>query len=225
MAKFSFDVLHVSWVYHGQTPDELRVMFHELNRILRPGGYLWLRQYRHRQNRRVSSLACVQSMLTVFVSFFPLFRWWLVSLPVRLPPVVPLDPRVHHSLHRRACQASGDHAENILRTGQDPAVRGGLVGHPDQTDREGAGDELCCRASTVFARRVSSSWLDARRDSSNRCRARVLQQRLVYHAANISYHCVSCTFNPSLRARERSSIETGAVRGRSEIKKVKFVDV
>lgn len=42
-AKFSFDVVHISWVYHGQTPDELRVMFHEMNRVLRPGGYLWMR--------------------------------------------------------------------------------------------------------------------------------------------------------------------------------------
>lgn len=42
-AKFSFDAMHVSWVYHGQRPEELRVMFHELNRVLRPGGYMWLR--------------------------------------------------------------------------------------------------------------------------------------------------------------------------------------
>jgi len=42
-AKFSFDVVHISWVYHGQSVDELRVMLHELNRLVRPGGYLWLR--------------------------------------------------------------------------------------------------------------------------------------------------------------------------------------
>jgi len=42
-AKFSFDVVHVSWVYHGQSVDELRVMLHEINRVVRPGGYLWLR--------------------------------------------------------------------------------------------------------------------------------------------------------------------------------------
>lgn len=42
-AKFTYDVLHVSWVYHGQQPDELLVMFNEINRVLRPGGYLWMR--------------------------------------------------------------------------------------------------------------------------------------------------------------------------------------
>ena len=30
-------------VFHGQTPSELKVMIQEMNRILRPGGYLWLR--------------------------------------------------------------------------------------------------------------------------------------------------------------------------------------
>lgn len=39
----SFDLLHVSWVYHGQYPNELYKMFHELNRVLRPGGFLWMR--------------------------------------------------------------------------------------------------------------------------------------------------------------------------------------
>ena len=42
-AKFTWDVLHISWVYHGQQPDELIVMFNEINRVLRPGGYLWMR--------------------------------------------------------------------------------------------------------------------------------------------------------------------------------------
>ncbi len=42
-AKFSYDVVHISWVYHGQAVDELRLMFHEINRITRPGGYLWMR--------------------------------------------------------------------------------------------------------------------------------------------------------------------------------------
>ena len=42
-AKFTFDVIHVSWVFHGQQPEELIVMFNELNRIIRPGGYLWMR--------------------------------------------------------------------------------------------------------------------------------------------------------------------------------------
>ena len=42
-AKFTFDVLHVSWVFHGQQPDELLVMFSEINRVIRPGGYLWMR--------------------------------------------------------------------------------------------------------------------------------------------------------------------------------------
>jgi hypothetical protein len=30
-------------IQHGQTVDELRVMMHEINRVIRPGGYLWLR--------------------------------------------------------------------------------------------------------------------------------------------------------------------------------------
>ena len=42
-AKFTFDVVHVSWVFHGQQPEELIVMFNEINRIIRPGGYLWMR--------------------------------------------------------------------------------------------------------------------------------------------------------------------------------------
>lgn len=42
-AKFSYDVVHLSWVYHGQDVDELRLMYHELNRVIRPGGYLWMR--------------------------------------------------------------------------------------------------------------------------------------------------------------------------------------
>jgi SAM-dependent methyltransferase len=42
-ASNSFDVLHTSWVYHGQQPNELLEMYLELNRILRPGGYLWMR--------------------------------------------------------------------------------------------------------------------------------------------------------------------------------------
>ena len=42
-AKFTFDVIHVSWVFHGQQPEELIVMFNEINRVIRPGGYLWMR--------------------------------------------------------------------------------------------------------------------------------------------------------------------------------------
>ncbi len=41
-AQFSFDLIHSSWVYHGQQPEELLEMFTEIHRILRPGGYLWL---------------------------------------------------------------------------------------------------------------------------------------------------------------------------------------
>lgn len=29
--------------YHGQQPEELILQFNELNRIIRPGGYLWMR--------------------------------------------------------------------------------------------------------------------------------------------------------------------------------------
>lgn len=42
-AKWTWDVIHVSWVYHGQQPDELVEMYLELNRVLRPGGYIWQR--------------------------------------------------------------------------------------------------------------------------------------------------------------------------------------
>ena len=42
-AHRSFDAVHVSWVYHGQQPDELMAMFTEIDRIIRPGGYLWQR--------------------------------------------------------------------------------------------------------------------------------------------------------------------------------------
>jgi SAM-dependent methyltransferase len=42
-AQRSFDLIHVSWVYHGQTPKELWEFVHEIDRILRPGGYLYLR--------------------------------------------------------------------------------------------------------------------------------------------------------------------------------------
>jgi hypothetical protein len=42
-AKFTFDVIHISWVYHGKQPRELLTMFLEIHRILRPGGYIWMR--------------------------------------------------------------------------------------------------------------------------------------------------------------------------------------
>jgi len=42
-AQRSFDLIHVSWVYHGQTPMELWDFVHEVDRVLRPGGYLYLR--------------------------------------------------------------------------------------------------------------------------------------------------------------------------------------
>ncbi|CAF4975445.1 unnamed protein product, partial [Rotaria socialis] len=41
-AKFSFDVIHHSWVYHSLTPARWREVLLEQNRILRPGGYLWI---------------------------------------------------------------------------------------------------------------------------------------------------------------------------------------
>jgi len=40
-AKFSFDVVHSSWIFHGMYPQDLFQVFQEQNRILRPGGYLW----------------------------------------------------------------------------------------------------------------------------------------------------------------------------------------
>ncbi|CAM4924803.1 unnamed protein product [Rotaria socialis] len=41
-AKFSFDAIHHSWVYHSLTPARWREVLLEQNRILRPGGYLWI---------------------------------------------------------------------------------------------------------------------------------------------------------------------------------------
>lgn len=41
-AKFTFDVIHHSWVYHSSTPSEWRTVLLEQNRVLRPGGYLWI---------------------------------------------------------------------------------------------------------------------------------------------------------------------------------------
>jgi len=42
-AQRSFDLVHVSWVHHGQAPHELWDFSHETDRVLRPGGYLYLR--------------------------------------------------------------------------------------------------------------------------------------------------------------------------------------
>ena len=33
--------VHTSWIFHGMYPKELFTAFHEQNRILRPGGYMW----------------------------------------------------------------------------------------------------------------------------------------------------------------------------------------
>jgi GMP synthase-like glutamine amidotransferase len=41
-AKFSYDVVHSSWVFHALFDNELRTAFLEQNRILRPGGYMWI---------------------------------------------------------------------------------------------------------------------------------------------------------------------------------------
>jgi len=40
--KFSFDVLHHAWIYHGSVPSEWRTVLLEQNRLIRPGGYLWI---------------------------------------------------------------------------------------------------------------------------------------------------------------------------------------
>lgn len=42
-ARGAFDVIHISWVYHGQHPHELIAMFMEIDRLVRPGGYVWQR--------------------------------------------------------------------------------------------------------------------------------------------------------------------------------------
>ena len=40
-AKFSYDAVHSSWIFHGMYPKDLFKVFHEQNRVLRPGGYMW----------------------------------------------------------------------------------------------------------------------------------------------------------------------------------------
>ena len=42
IAKFSFDVVHHSWVYHALFPTQWRSVLLQQNRLLRPGGYLWI---------------------------------------------------------------------------------------------------------------------------------------------------------------------------------------
>lgn len=41
-AKFSYDVVHSSWVFHALFSHQLRAAYLEQNRILRPGGYMWI---------------------------------------------------------------------------------------------------------------------------------------------------------------------------------------
>ena len=41
-AKQSFDVIHHRWVFHSVEPDRFRDIVIDQNRILRPGGYLWI---------------------------------------------------------------------------------------------------------------------------------------------------------------------------------------
>jgi len=41
-AKFSYDVVHSSWVFHALYPNQLRAAYLEQNRLLRPGGYMWI---------------------------------------------------------------------------------------------------------------------------------------------------------------------------------------
>lgn len=41
-AKFSFDTIHHSWVYHSLSPTRWGDVLLEQKRILRPGGYLWI---------------------------------------------------------------------------------------------------------------------------------------------------------------------------------------
>jgi hypothetical protein len=41
-AKFTFDVVHSSWVFHACTVTQLITSFLEQHRLVRPGGYLWL---------------------------------------------------------------------------------------------------------------------------------------------------------------------------------------
>jgi SAM-dependent methyltransferase len=41
-AKFSYDVIHSSWVFHALFTHQLRTAYLEQHRLLRPGGYLWI---------------------------------------------------------------------------------------------------------------------------------------------------------------------------------------
>lgn len=42
-AKFTYDVVHASWVFHALYENQLRTTYLEQNRILRPGGYMWIK--------------------------------------------------------------------------------------------------------------------------------------------------------------------------------------
>lgn len=42
-AKHTFDVVHISWVFHSETPAQLQEILMEIHRVLRPGGYFWFK--------------------------------------------------------------------------------------------------------------------------------------------------------------------------------------
>ena len=58
-ARASFDAVHISWVYHGQQPTELIQMYTEIDRIVRPGGYIW-----QRGGWSLSQIAAQKAMFT-----------------------------------------------------------------------------------------------------------------------------------------------------------------
>eukprot|EP01033_Poteriospumella_lacustris_P011870 gene11870-8464_t len=41
-AKHSFDLIHAAWLYHSFSPEPLQSLMLDVNRMLRPGGYLWI---------------------------------------------------------------------------------------------------------------------------------------------------------------------------------------
>ena len=74
-AKFSYDVIHSSWVFHALLNQQLTHTFLEQNRILRPGGYMWSAFFckpaadkQSKANQEMKSLALnILSMLTSFL--------------------------------------------------------------------------------------------------------------------------------------------------------------
>ena len=61
-AKFTFDAIHHSWVYHGLSPRQWRTILLEHNRLLRPGGYLWMQDGSSRAVYETIKFLCIEQL-------------------------------------------------------------------------------------------------------------------------------------------------------------------